>query len=35
MINEIAILNEADIKNKIYIIRGKEVMLDSEVSTTK
>lgn len=32
MTNEIAIISEEDIKNKIYIIRGKEVMLDSDLA---
>lgn len=30
--NEIAIITEEDIKNKIYTIRGKEVMLDSDLA---
>ena len=32
MINEISIITEEDIKNKIYVIRGKEVMLDSDLA---
>lgn len=32
MTNEIAIISEEDIKNKIYVIRGKEVMLDSDLA---
>lgn len=32
MKNEITLLNEIDIKNKIYTIRGKEVMLDSDLA---
>ena len=32
MKNEIALLNEEDIKSKIYNIRGKEVMLDSDLA---
>ena len=32
MTNEIIILNEDDIKSKIYIVRGKEVMLDSDLA---
>ena len=32
MVNEISIITEEDIKSKIYIIRGKEVMLDSDLA---
>ena len=32
MKNEIVLLNEEDIKSKIYNIRGKEVMLDSDLA---
>ena len=32
MINELAIIDEATIKNKIYVIRGKQVMLDSDLA---
>lgn len=32
MQNEIAIINEQDLKNKIYIIRGVQVMLDSDLA---
>ena len=32
MTNEIAIISEEDIKNKIYVTRGKEVMLDSDLA---
>lgn len=32
MTNEIIILNENDIKSKIYIVKGKEVMLDSDLA---
>lgn len=32
MTNEIAIISEEEIKNKIYVIRGKEVMLDSDLA---
>ncbi len=32
MKNEIALLNKEDIKSKIYNIRGKEVMLDSDLA---
>lgn len=32
MENEIAIINEADLKNKIYVIRGVQVMLDSDLA---
>lgn len=32
MENEIAILNEDDLKNKIYTIRGVQVMLDSDLA---
>ena len=35
MQNEISVINEENIKDQIYIIRGKEVMLDSEVSAAK
>ena len=31
MQNEISVINEENIKDKIYIIRGKEVMLDSDL----
>ena len=31
----ISIVSEEDIKNKIYNIRGVDVMLDSEISATK
>ncbi len=31
--NELVV--KEDIKSKIYVIRGKQVMLDSEISTTK
>ena len=30
--NEIAIISENDIKNKIYIVRGKQVMIDSDLA---
>lgn len=30
--NEIAIINEESIKDKIYIIRGEKVMLDFELA---
>lgn len=32
MENEIAILNEDDLINKIYTIRGVQVMLDSDLA---
>ncbi len=32
MANEIAIITEEDIRNKIYVIRGMEVMLDSDLA---
>lgn len=32
MPNEIAIINESDLKNKIYIIRGVQVMLDMDLA---
>lgn len=32
MTNEISIISEEDIKNKIYVIRGKEVMLDRDLA---
>lgn len=32
MENEIQIVNNEEIKNLIYIVRGKQVMLDSEVA---
>ncbi|MDY5884851.1 MAG: ORF6N domain-containing protein, partial [Treponema sp.] len=32
MENEIIILNENDLKNKIYTIRGVQVMLDSDLA---
>ena len=32
MTNEIAVINEENIKNKIYIVRGKQVMLDSDLA---
>lgn len=32
MANEIAIINESDLKNKIYIIRGVQVMLDIDLA---
>ncbi len=32
MVNEISIITEEDIKNKIYVIRGKEVMLDRDLA---
>ena len=32
MSNGLAIISEEDIKNKIYVIRGKEVMLDSDLA---
>ena len=32
MTNEIVIITEEDIKNKIYVIRGMEVMLDSDLA---
>ena len=35
MTNEIAVINEEILENKIYIVRGKQVMLDSEIFVTK
>ena len=35
MKNELIQIDEDNIKNKIYVIRGKEVMLDSEIVATK
>lgn len=32
MSNGLAIVSEKDIKNKIYVIRGKEVILDSDLA---
>ena len=32
MENELKILNEKDLKNKIYVIRGVQVMLDSDLA---
>ena len=32
MQKELMIISEEDIKNKIYTIRGKEVMLDSDLA---
>ena len=32
MVNEISIISEEDIKNKIYVIRGLKVMLDSDLA---
>lgn len=32
MANEIAIINESDLKSKIYIIRGVQVMLDMDLA---
>ena len=32
MTNEIVIITEEDIRNKIYVIRGTEVMLDSDLA---
>ena len=32
MTNEIAVINEENIKDKIFIIRGKQVMLDSDLA---
>lgn len=32
MANEIAIINESDLKSKIYIIRGVQVMLDIDLA---
>ena len=32
MTNEMVIIKEEDIRNKIYIIRGIEVMLDSDLA---
>ena len=32
MVNEISIISEEDIKNKIYIVRGLKVMLDSDLA---
>ena len=33
MINEIEVINEKSIKDKIYFIRGKEVMIDSDLAS--
>ena len=30
--NEIIIVNEESIKDKIYLIRGKQVMIDSDLA---
>ncbi len=35
MTNEIALLEKEKIENLIYEVRGKMVMLDSEMSATK
>jgi hypothetical protein len=32
MKNELKILSESDLKNKIYFIRGVQVMLDSDLA---
>lgn len=32
MVNEIAIINESDLKSKIYVIRGVQVMLDMDLA---
>ncbi len=32
MKNDIALIDEKSIRNKIYIIRGKEVMIDSDLA---
>lgn len=32
MANEIAIISESDLKSKIYIIRGVQVMLDIDLA---
>ena len=35
MTDEIVIVNEESIKDKIYMVRGKQVMIDSEMVATK
>ena len=32
MTNEILLIDEQNIKNKIYIVRGKQVMVDSDLA---
>ena len=33
--NDITIIDKINIENMIYEVRGKQVMLDSEISATK
>ena len=35
MKNGLVVLDEKSIRDKIYVIRGREVMIDSEISATK